>query len=63
MSDASAIGKPVRPRGIRMTVRLESVAVLAVLIAALAVLSPYFLSLSNFLNISRQNNSIQSMLL
>lgn len=34
-----------------MAVRLESVAVLALLVVVLAVLSPYFLSVSNFLNI------------
>jgi ribose/xylose/arabinose/galactoside ABC-type transport system permease subunit len=40
-----------QPRGIRLAVRLESLVVLAILVAALAVLSPYFLSVSNFLNI------------
>jgi ribose transport system permease protein len=35
----------------RRAVRLESLAVLAAMVAVLAVLSPYFLSVSNFLNI------------
>ena len=35
----------------RSTVRVESLIVLALLIAAMAILSPYFLSVSNFLNI------------
>jgi ribose transport system permease protein len=35
----------------RLTVRVESLAVLALLIAVMSVLSPYFLSVSNFLNI------------
>jgi ribose/xylose/arabinose/galactoside ABC-type transport system permease subunit len=35
----------------RYAVRLESLAVLAILVIALALLSPYFLSVSNFLNI------------
>lgn len=52
MSEASAAAEPPRARAAgRGAVRLESVAVLAVLVAALAVLSPYFLSVSNFLNI------------
>jgi ribose transport system permease protein len=38
-------------RASRLTVRVESLAVLVVLIAAMSVLSPYFLSISNFLNI------------
>lgn len=33
------------------TVRVESLIVLALLIAAMAILSPYFLSVSNFLDI------------
>ncbi len=33
------------------SVRLESLLVLAILIVALSILSPYFLSVSNFLNI------------
>ena len=52
MSEAGAAAAPPRARAFgRGAVRLESVAVLAVLVAALAVLSPYFLSVSNFLNI------------
>ena len=35
----------------RFAFRLESLVVLAVLIAAMSILSPYFLSVSNFLNI------------
>ena len=35
----------------RFSVRLESLLVLAVLIVTLSILSPYFLSVSNFLNI------------
>jgi len=35
----------------RHALRLESLAVLAILVIALAILSPYFLSVSNFLNI------------
>jgi ribose/xylose/arabinose/galactoside ABC-type transport system permease subunit len=35
----------------RYALRLESLAVLAILVVALAILSPYFLSVSNFLNI------------
>lgn len=35
----------------RLVVRLESLVVLAILIVVLSVLSPYFLSVSNFLNI------------
>ena len=38
-------------RRIRGAVRLESLGVLVVLIVALSILSPYFLSVSNFLNI------------
>jgi ribose transport system permease protein len=38
-------------RASRLTVRVESLAVLALLIAVMSVLSPYFLSISNFLNI------------
>ena len=51
MPDAAAIAAPVRRPGMRFVVRLESLAVLAVLVIVLAVLSPYFLSVSNFLNI------------
>jgi len=35
----------------RFAVRLESLLVLVILIVALSILSPYFLSVSNFLNI------------
>src|SRR5262245_17772593 len=38
-------------RALRSSVRLESLLVLAILIVALSILSPYFLSVSNFLNI------------
>ncbi|MGH6944889.1 MAG: ABC transporter permease [Geminicoccaceae bacterium] len=38
-------------RASRSTVRVESLAVLVLLSAAMSVLSPYFLSISNFLNI------------
>ena len=38
-------------RASRLTVRVESLAVLVLLIAVMSVLSPYFLSISNFLNI------------
>jgi len=38
-------------RTLRSSVRLESLLVLAILIVALSILSPYFLSVSNFLNI------------
>ncbi|HVO02660.1 MAG TPA: ABC transporter permease [Candidatus Cybelea sp.] len=41
--------KPVKGAG--FAIRLESLAVLAVLLVALSILSPYFLSVSNFLNI------------
>jgi ribose transport system permease protein len=51
MSEVSVAVRPPRERGVRMAIRLESVAVLAALIIVLAVLSPYFLSVSNFLNI------------
>jgi ribose transport system permease protein len=40
-----------RLQGGRFALRLESLAVLALLIVILSVLSPYFLSVSNFLNI------------
>ncbi len=40
-----------RARWRRSTVRLESLAVLALLMIVMAILSPYFLSISNFLNI------------
>ncbi len=40
-----------RARWRRSTVRLESLAVLALLMIVMAILSPYFLSVSNFLNI------------
>lgn len=51
MSDVGTLARPVREGGPRLVVRLELVAVLAGLIVILAVLSPYFLSVSNFLNI------------
>jgi ribose transport system permease protein len=38
-------------RAMRFSVRLESLLVLAILIVGLSILSPYFLSVSNFLNI------------
>lgn len=40
-----------QPRAERSAVRLESLAVLGLLVVALSLLSPYFLSVSNFLNI------------
>jgi ribose/xylose/arabinose/galactoside ABC-type transport system permease subunit len=51
VSEAGAIARPARQAGVRLAVRLESIAVLAALIIVLAILSPYFLSVSNFLNI------------
>ena len=39
------------PKGPGFAIRLESLAVLAVLVVGLSILSPYFLSVSNFLNI------------
>lgn len=51
MSQATALPAPSRWQNLRLAVRLESVAVLAVLVVALSILSPYFLSVSNFLNI------------
>jgi ribose/xylose/arabinose/galactoside ABC-type transport system permease subunit len=50
-SKAPSLAVTAQPRGMRLAVRLESLAVLAILVGALAVLSPYFLSVSNFLNI------------
>ncbi|MBX6323838.1 MAG: ABC transporter permease [Rhodospirillaceae bacterium] len=46
-------------RGVRgLAVRLESLVVLAILIAVLSVLSPFFLSISNFLNILLATSTI-----
>ncbi len=50
-SKASALANGTAARGMRLAVRLESLAVLALLVLALSILSPYFLSVSNFLNI------------
>jgi len=50
-SKAPLLAAAAPSRGVRLAVRLESLAVLAILVGALAVLSPYFLSVSNFLNI------------
>jgi ribose transport system permease protein len=50
-STATAPAAQSGPRGARFSVRLESLLVLAILIVALSFLSPYFLSVSNFLNI------------
>ncbi len=50
-SKASALANGTAGRGMRLAVRLESLAVLALLVLALSILSPYFLSVSNFLNI------------
>src|SRR5829696_5294907 len=51
-SSRDASGSLARRRfGERFAFRLESLVVLAVLIAAMSILSPYFLSVSNFLNI------------
>jgi len=49
--EAAGIPESKRGRRGRLMVRLESVVVLAVLVALLSVLSPYFLSVSNTLNI------------
>jgi ribose transport system permease protein len=50
-----AVSQPARAgllaRASRLTVRVESLAVLVLLAAAMSFLSPYFLSVSNFLNI------------
>src|SRR5258708_37599919 len=52
MSSRASSSETAGPSGLRRyAVRLESLAVLAILIVALALLSPYFLSVSNFLNI------------
>jgi len=40
-----------RPKGAGFAIRLESLIVLIVLVVGLSILSPYFLSISNFLNI------------
>jgi ribose transport system permease protein len=49
-----AVARPVEGflvRASRSTVRVESLIVLALLVGAMSILSPYFLSVSNFLNI------------
>jgi ribose/xylose/arabinose/galactoside ABC-type transport system permease subunit len=52
MSTESAVVEPGAPgRAARFAVRLESLVVLGILIVVLSILSPYFLSVSNFLNI------------
>jgi ribose/xylose/arabinose/galactoside ABC-type transport system permease subunit len=48
---ADAVERPARRRMRSLAVRLESLAVLAILVVVLSILSPYFLSVSNFLNI------------
>jgi ribose/xylose/arabinose/galactoside ABC-type transport system permease subunit len=50
-TDATAIPHSAHSRSKRFAVRLESLVVLGVLIVVLSILSPYFLSVSNFLNI------------
>src|SRR5262245_10602859 len=50
-STATAAAPQSGLRALRFSVRLESLLVLAILIVVLSVLSPYFLSVSNFLNI------------
>jgi len=50
-STATATAPQSGLRANRFSVRLESLLVLAILIVALSILSPYFLSVSNFLNI------------
>jgi ribose/xylose/arabinose/galactoside ABC-type transport system permease subunit len=52
MTATAAVAQPtLKARPKLRTLRLESIAVLAVMVAALSILSPYFLSVSNFLNI------------
>ena len=51
-NETSAATAPAAKSGARaFSVRLESLLVLAILIVTLSILSPYFLSVSNFLNI------------
>jgi ribose/xylose/arabinose/galactoside ABC-type transport system permease subunit len=51
-NESSAARAPAAKSGARaFSVRLESLLVLAILIVTLSILSPYFLSVSNFLNI------------
>lgn len=51
-NESSASTAPAAKSGARaFSVRLESLLVLAILIVTLSILSPYFLSVSNFLNI------------
>jgi ribose transport system permease protein/inositol transport system permease protein len=50
-TDSATLAPTPPPRVSRFAVRLESLAVLGALIVLLSVLSPYFLSVSNFLNI------------
>jgi ribose/xylose/arabinose/galactoside ABC-type transport system permease subunit len=49
--DAANTAEAPRPKGAGRAIRLESLAVLALLVVGLSILSPYFLSVSNFLNI------------
>jgi ribose/xylose/arabinose/galactoside ABC-type transport system permease subunit len=52
MSSGASSSETAGSSGLRRyAIRLESLAVLAILVIALALLSPYFLSVSNFLNI------------
>src|SRR5882724_10998154 len=52
MTTDTAVGAGAAPsRWSRLAVRSESLAVLAILMVGLSILSPYFLSVSNFLNI------------
>src|SRR5713101_7910828 len=57
-SDAAATARRGRTRAGRFAVRLESLGVLLLLIVILAILSPYFLSVSNFLNILLATSAI-----
>jgi ribose transport system permease protein len=50
-SETTAGAVPVPSRLSRLAVRSESLIVLAILVIGLSILSPYFLSISNFLNI------------
>src|SRR5499427_2446648 len=51
MSSDAAATRGSKRRASRFAVRLESLGVLLLLVVGLAILSPYFLSVSNFLNI------------
>jgi ribose transport system permease protein len=55
---STATAPQPRLRDNRFAVRLESLLVLVILIVALSILSPYFLSVSNFLNILQATATI-----